>query len=121
MTIPRIVSQGRAKKALFYLLAALLGGCVPVMSLHPLYTEKDVVFEEGFIGEWVDDPNSPETTWKFSRIEGQQNAYSLIFSDDEGQKGSFIAHLVRLGSRLERYNIGNRLQGRIVGNLGNDQ
>jgi hypothetical protein len=27
------------KKLLFYLLAALLSGCVPVMSLHSLYTE----------------------------------------------------------------------------------
>ncbi len=33
----------RIKKLLFYLLAALLGGCVPVMSLHSLYTEEDEV------------------------------------------------------------------------------
>ncbi len=46
MSIRRIEYNSRAKKALFYLLAALLGGCVPVMSLHPLYTEKDVVFEK---------------------------------------------------------------------------
>ena len=100
MGIRRIVSDGRAKKALFYLLAALLGGCVPVMSLHPLYTEKDVVFEERLLGRWVDDPNSPETTWEFSRIEEPNNAYSLVFSDEEGKKGSFVAHLVRLQNRL---------------------
>ncbi len=100
MSIRRIVSDGRAKKALFYLLAALLGGCVPVMSLHPLYTEKDVVFEERLLGRWVDDPNSPETTWEFSRIEEPNNAYSLVFSDEEGKKGSFVAHLVRLQNKL---------------------
>ena len=100
MGIRRIVSDGRAKKALFYLLAALLGGCAPVMSLHPLYTEKDVVFEERLLGRWVDDPNSPETTWEFSRIEEPNNAYSLVFSDEEGKKGSFVAHLVRLQNRL---------------------
>ncbi len=100
MSIRRIASDGRAKKALFYMLAALLGGCVPVMSLHPLYTEKDVVFEEKLLGRWVDDPNSPETTWEFNRIEEPNNAYNLVFSDEEGKKGSFAAHLVRLQNRL---------------------
>jgi len=100
MSVRRIVSERRAKKALFYLLAALLGGCVPVMSLHPLYTEKDVVFEERLLGRWVDDPNSPETTWQFNRIEEPNNAYNLVFSDEEGKKGSFVAHLVRLQNRL---------------------
>ena len=100
MSIRKIVSDGRGKKALFYLLAALLGGCVPVMSLHPLYTEKDVVFEERLLGRWVDDPNSPETTWDFNRVEEPNNAYSLLFSDEEGKKGSFVAHLVKLQNRL---------------------
>ena len=100
MRIRRIVSNGRVKKALFYLLAALLGGCVPVMSLHPLYTEKDVVFEEKLLGKWVDDPDNSETTWQFERIDEPNNAYSLVFSDEEGKKGSFVAHLVRLHNRL---------------------
>jgi hypothetical protein len=100
MSIRKIVSDGRAKKALFYLLAALLGGCVPIMSLHPLYTEKDVVFEERLLGRWVDDPNSPETTWDFNRIEEPNNAYNLLFSDEEGKKGSFVANLVKLQNRL---------------------
>jgi len=100
MSIRRIASDARVKKALFYLLAGLLGGCVPVMSLHPLYTEKDVVFEERLLGIWVDDPNSPETTWEFNRIEEPNNAYNLVFSDEEGKKGSFVAHLVKLQNRL---------------------
>ena len=100
MSIRRIVSDGRTKKAIFYLLAALLGGCVPVMSLHPLYTEKDVVFEERLLGRWVDDPNSPETTWEFSRIEEPNNVYKLVFSDEEGKKGSFVAHLIKLQNKL---------------------
>jgi hypothetical protein len=36
----------KTKKVLFYVLAGILAGCVPVMSLHPLYTEQDTVFEE---------------------------------------------------------------------------
>ncbi len=100
MRIRKIESNRRAKKALFYLLAALLGGCVPVMSLHPLYTEKDTVFDKRLLGTWVDDPNSPETTWEFNRIEEPKSAYNLVFSDEEGKKGSFVAHLVRLQNRL---------------------
>ena len=100
MNVGRIVSDRRAKKAFFYLLAALLGGCVPVMSLHPLYTEKDVVLENGLLGAWVDESDNPETIWQFSRIDEPKNAYKLVFSDTEGKKGSFVAHLVKLQNRF---------------------
>ena len=90
----------RIKKLLFYLLAAILGGCVPVMSLHSLYTEEDVVFEENLVGTWVDDPDSPKTTWEFSRAGAKEKAYKLVYSDDEGKKGSFVVHLVKLENRL---------------------
>ena len=85
-----------AKKFFFYLLAVLLGGCVPVLSLHPLFNEKDVVFDEKLLGTWVD----PNTTWEFSRIAEPKNAYKLIFSDKEGKKGLFVAHLVKLKDKL---------------------
>ncbi len=90
----------KVKKILFYLLAALLGGCLPVMSLHSLYTKENVVFEEKLLGTWVDDPNSPESIWEFKRIDEPKNVYKLIFSDDKGQKGSFVAHLVKLQNKL---------------------
>jgi len=93
--------RGKAvKKFLFYSLAAFLGGCIPVMSLHPLYTEKDIVFEEGLLGTWLEDVNKPEAFWKFERVEKPKNAYKLILSDEEGHKGSFIAHLVKLQDKL---------------------
>ena len=88
------------KKVLFYLLAAALCGCVPVASLHCLYTEADVIFEEKLLGTWVDDPNEPDTTWEFSRIDDPNNAYKLVFTDEEGRKGSFVAHLVKLKDKL---------------------
>ena len=90
----------KIKKFLFYLLAALLGGCVPVMSLHSLYTEEDVVFKENLVGTWVDDPDSPKTTWEFSRAGAKEKAYKLVYSDDEGKKGSFVVYLVKLENRL---------------------
>jgi hypothetical protein len=90
----------KTKKFLFYMLAAILGGCVPVISLHPLYTEKDIVVDKQLFGTWVDDANSPETTWEFKSIDEPKNAYKLIFTDEEGMKGSFVAHLVKLQNRL---------------------
>jgi hypothetical protein len=95
-----------AKKFFFYLLAVLLGSCVPVASLHPLFNEKDVVFDEKLLGTWVDDSNSPETTWEFSRIAEPKNAYKLIYSyqkkEDakEKAKGLFVVHLVKLKDKL---------------------
>ncbi|MHC4659540.1 MAG: hypothetical protein ACYS83_10280 [Planctomycetota bacterium] len=90
----------KTKKILFYLLAGVLGGCVPVMSLHPLYTEGDVVFEKKLLGVWVDDPNEPDTTWEFKCPNESEKKYELIFSDKEGKKGSFDVHLVKLENLL---------------------
>lgn len=93
----------RVKKFLFYLLAILLGGCIPVMSLHQLFTEQDLVFEEKLLGTWADDPNKPETTWEFKHLkteDANDKAYQLLFTDKEDRKGSFVAHLVKLDDKL---------------------
>jgi len=90
----------KTKKLLFYMLAVILGGCVPVISLHPLYTEKDVVLDKKLYGTWVDDANSPKTTWEFKNIDEPKNAYKLIYTDEDGQKGSFVAHMVKLQNSL---------------------
>ena len=42
----------RTKKILFYCLAALMGGCVPIMSLRPLFTSEDLVFDEKLLGTY---------------------------------------------------------------------
>jgi hypothetical protein len=90
----------KVKKILFYTLAVIIGGCVPVISLHPLYTEKDVVVDKQLYGTWVDDSNDSKTTWEFKSIDEPKNAYKLIFTDEEGMKGSFVAHLVKLQNML---------------------
>ncbi|MHC4154209.1 MAG: hypothetical protein ACYST6_04725 [Planctomycetota bacterium] len=90
----------KTKKVLSYVLAGILAGCVPVMSLHPLYTEQDVAFEEKLLGVWVNDPNDPEEIWEFKRPDESKAEYELIFSDKEGKRGIFAAHLVKLDGRL---------------------
>ncbi|UCF17038.1 MAG: hypothetical protein JSW59_06165 [Phycisphaerales bacterium] len=89
-----------ARKLLFYVLAGLMGGCVPVVSLHPLYTKENVVFDKKLLGTWVDDPNKGEVTWQFRSVDEPKKAYNLVFTDDKGLKGSFVTHLVKLGDDL---------------------
>jgi hypothetical protein len=89
------------KKILFYLLAVVLGGCVPVASVHCLYTKENAVFDEKLLGIWVQEPNNPKTTWEFTRDKDEpNNVYKLIFSDEEGSKGSFVAVMVKLKDKL---------------------
>jgi hypothetical protein len=108
----------KTKKLAFYLLACILGGCIPVMSLHPLYTEKNLAFDEKLLGTWVqkeltetgelrwqiysisykvEELNGAENIWDFKRADANEKAY--ICSDKEG-KGLFIAHLVKLKDKL---------------------
>ena len=89
------------KKTLFYFLAVVIGGCVPVASIHCLYTKENAVFEEKLLGTWVQEPNSPKTTWEFTRHDEEpNNVYKLVFTDEEGKKGSFVAVMVKLKDKL---------------------
>ena len=90
----------KTKKLLFYMFAVIVGGCVPVISLHSLYTEKDIIVDKKLCGTWTDDPNSPKTTWIFEITDDPKNAYHLMFIDEDGNKGFFVAYLVRLQDKL---------------------
>jgi hypothetical protein len=103
----------KTKKILFYALAALMGGCIPVLSLQPLYTEDTLVFNEQLIGTWVDDPNDPEVTWHFTRMpyaeaeqlpdlleQAYEKVYRLKIRDEEMREGRFVAALVSLDGKL---------------------
>lgn len=71
----------------------LLIGCIP--SVHPYYTEKDVVFEPKLIGEWQEKDKAEEPQiWKFEQ--GKDKAYDLTVTEKEGKRGEFEAHLFRL-------------------------
>lgn len=74
-------------------LLLLVSGCVP--SLHPLYTDKDVVFDPALVGVWAPD-NDDKENWAFTK-EGE-NAYALVYTDKDGKTGPFNAHLVKVDS-----------------------
>jgi hypothetical protein len=95
----------KTKKLLFYMLAVIIGGCLPVLSLHPLYTEKDIVVDKKLYGTWTDDPNNNDPnnskmTWDFESIDEPNNAYRLTLADENGLGGLFVVHLVRLQDKL---------------------
>jgi len=83
----------KPKKLLFYLLAALLGGCIP--SLHPLYTDKELFFEEKLCDVWSDG----KTIWRFEGNAGKKS-YELTVIDEDLEEGKFVAHLVKLDEML---------------------
>ncbi len=78
----------RAKELAFFVLAITLSGCL-IQSLHPLYTDKEVVFEEKLIGKWSEDG---DYILEFKKGEGK--AYKMRMFD--GKEGRFKAHLVKL-------------------------
>jgi hypothetical protein len=102
-----------AKKLMMYGLVVLLGGCVPILSLQPLFTKESLTFDEKLLGTWVEDVNKPEAAWGFTRLSDSEaeglppsfrsevnRFYHLSLSDNEGRKGSLVACLVKLQDRL---------------------
>ncbi len=69
-------------------------GCV--QSLNPLYTEADLVFEPKLAGVWMEREEGNER-WTFE-LAGEK-AYRLIY-EEEGKRGEFLVHLLRLGDQL---------------------
>ena len=71
-------------------LLACLTGCVPVDSLNPLYTDKDVVFDESLLGEWVGMDANEKGGMKF--IKECNDAYVVVSTDTDAngeQKNTF--------------------------------
>ena len=69
------------KHLVFLALLACLTGCVPVDSLNPLYTDKDVVFDESLLGEWVGTEANETGGMKF--IKEDKDAYVIVMSDTD--------------------------------------
>jgi len=84
----------KAKTAiiLFYLAALIVGGCIP--SLHQLYTDETLIFEEKLIGKWTGGDNE---IWQFSKA--NEKEYELRIVKDE-KEGRFEAHLLELDGKM---------------------
>jgi hypothetical protein len=69
-------------------IASALTACAP--SLHPFFTDKDVVFNEALLGVWMDDSGAK---CKFTK--SGDNHYELLIMDEKPAR--FEARLIDLG------------------------
>lgn len=77
----------------FTALLLFCSSCVP--SINPIFTERDLAFDQSFVGKWRD-PESSET-WEFIAAAG--NEYVLVHTD-EGRTGKFMARMANLRGKL---------------------
>lgn len=75
-----------------------LTGCVAV-SLHPLYTEKDLVWEPKLLGAWGDVGNTTGEQWTFTRPDEAEKAYLATITSTT-ETNSLTMHLVKLDTNL---------------------
>jgi len=71
----------------------LMSGCY-VVSLHPFFTEESVVFDQALVGTWTLEKQA--MTFK----QAYENAYTLICTDEEGERCELEACLARVGNFL---------------------
>jgi hypothetical protein len=83
------------KLSLILPLLILLCGCF-VVALHPLYTEKDVIFDSKLVGDWREDKEEPDI-WKFEK--SGESLYRLTILQKE-VTNIFDARLVKLQTNL---------------------
>jgi hypothetical protein len=94
--------MNKKKHLVLFVLVVCLTGCVPVDSLNPLYSDKNVLFDPALLGKWVS--NDPDEGFlRFDRAD--EDAYQMVMASKSGtglmQETVFIAHLVNLGG--EKY------------------
>ena len=71
-------------------LLLVLAGCIP--SVHPLYTERDLIFDPALVGKWTD--KKGKETWTFTQ--SAEKEYKLTYVDEKGKKGKFVVHLLKV-------------------------
>ncbi len=75
--------------AFISILVLLVAGCV--RSFYPLYTDKDLIFDQTLVGTWIDGNNN---VWTF--LKSKDKSYELVYTEKTAP-AKFKAHLVKLG------------------------
>ena len=75
---------------------AIVVRCTP--SLHPIYTPDDIIYDPTLIGTWQ--AQDSVETLEFSPYSEKETAYSMIYTDSDGNTGEFLAHLVSVGDHM---------------------
>jgi len=71
-------------------LLLVMTGCIP--TLHPLYTEADLIFDPSLVGEWTG--KDGKETWTFTK--STEKEYKLLYVDEDGKKGEFDVNLLKV-------------------------
>jgi len=89
----------------FLALVACLTGCVPLDSLNPLYTDKDIVFDESLLGKWVTVGKDDQDVMEFVALKDDKDKpvgytiYMMGHEDGRCTNLQYEARLVKIGER----------------------
>jgi hypothetical protein len=72
-----------------------LFGCLP--SLHPLYTDETVTFDEQLIGKWYEEGNDGGGMWSFYKTGDKEYGLNVTSNKKGEPPARFDVHLVQLG------------------------
>ncbi len=76
----------------------ILTACEPTLSIHPIYTDKDLVFDPALVGSWVGEGDGDKTTLTFQK--SGENTYELFFMGEGTSGKHFEARLAQVGRHL---------------------
>lgn len=85
-------------------LSFLLPGCL-VISIHPFYTEEDIIYKPELTGTWIDHDSGTWIIAQHMQFDGlfkpdrPGRSYEIKFTDNKGTS-VFIAHLFQLGKEM---------------------
>lgn len=68
----------------------MLTGCV--ISVHPVYTDSDLIADPAFVGTFVQEDG--KATWQMTAGEGK--SYRLLHTDENGNKSRLVAHVANV-------------------------
>jgi hypothetical protein len=77
----------------FLFVGALVGCYVP--SIHPLYTNEDLIFNPEFLGQWVETEKG-KSQWVFAKKE--EKSYALRITQEDKKVFAFTARLLKVGA-----------------------
>jgi hypothetical protein len=66
-------------------LTMFLSGCVPVDSLNPLYTGKDIIFDPALLGVWIGTDKDEDGEGGLEFTQFNSNAYVITMIDKRGE------------------------------------
>ena len=76
----------RTRLTVFLVVSLALPSAACLTSLHPWFTQEDLVSEPGLVGAWVD-ASDADTTWVFTRRD--DTTYTLVDTRNEGEPDPF--------------------------------